>query len=51
MNSNYYYSNILVSGKNKAFLEILQRLADEGTGGKVNEGRRLRTEGVLVVLK
>ena len=29
MNSNYYYSNILVSGKNKAFLEILQRLADE----------------------
>lgn len=28
MNSNYYYSNVLLSSKNKAFLEDMQTLAD-----------------------
>ena len=29
MNTNYYYSNILVSAKNKSFLEELQSIAEE----------------------
>lgn len=28
MNSNYYYSNVLLSSKNKMFLEDMQTLAD-----------------------
>ena len=48
MNTNYYYSNILVSTKNKPFLDVLQAHAEEnkhqeGSG----DGSLIRSIGII----